>query len=127
VSIRPRAVAATAAALLLALTACSAPTASEQPPSASSCDAALVALPPIEEVDGLFVLVSSELAQTLDSCSTYTEWMLALQRTPSAVGAEEISDELALEYLASACTLRRTVLGEAGPQCEAAAADGVIA
>lgn len=125
-SIRPRSVAATAATLLLALTACSAPTASEPPPSTSSCDAALAALPPIDEVDGLFVLVSSELAQTLDSCSTYSEWMLALQRTPSAVGAEEISDELVTEYLASACTLRRPVIGEAGPLCDAATADGVV-
>lgn len=125
-SIRPSAVAATAVALLLALTACSAPTASEPPPSASSCETAIAALPPIEEVDGLFVLVSSDLAQTLDSCSTYSEWMLALQRTPSAVGAEEISDELAADYLAGVCDLRPTMLGEAGPQCDAAAADGVV-
>jgi hypothetical protein len=98
--------------LAFALSGCTgAPSLAPSPPVAPSsapsisprCESAIANTPPIAKQPGLEVLVSTDLALTVESCSTMAEWEAALRAHPEVVSASILSADEALSYLLSAC------------------------
>jgi hypothetical protein len=105
---------------LLAMSNCAAPSAEHD------CGGAFAELTPIDPVDGLFLLIDSEFAETVDHCATIEDWAAELQARPEVVGAEQISGDEAAEYLGQACALRRSMSNEMSAICAEALAREVI-
>lgn len=93
------------------------------PSNQTGCSVAFQSLPDLEPVEGMYVVVSEQLAGTLSRCSDVAEWKDELRRNPAVVGVQEIDESVIHAYLAGACGLLPEK-GEGNKLCEEARALG---
>lgn len=70
-----------------------------------TCQSAFDALAPIEPVDGLDMLISDDVAATVEHCESIQQWIDQLSAHPDVVALKRVDRNRALYYLALSCQL----------------------
>lgn len=108
------------AALPLATSGCT-----QNDAQGSECAAAFDQLPELDQMNGMFVVVSDALAGTLNHCSDIAEWEAELQEHPGSVGADKVDPGDLHAYLTGSCNLLPDS-GEGNSLCDEGRREGLF-
>lgn len=91
----------------------------------SECRTAFDQLSEIDQLEGMFVVVSEALAGTLNHCADIAEWEAELQQHPESVGADKVDSSDLHTYLAGSCSLLADS-GEGNSLCDEGRREGLF-